>query len=140
MSKVHEDGHSVVDIREKLIAYPFTPGMIEAIKRFGELGVPQFILSDANSYFINALLDASGLRKYFPPHHIFTNPVRIHFNRMMTNDRSASCLFEASWTHPQCFPSLLPLLSSVIFTSSLFLHSLSLPPLPHIDRFTGCPA
>ncbi|KAJ3695064.1 hypothetical protein LUZ60_000441 [Juncus effusus] len=72
MSELHAKGKSIEDIEETLKRAPIDPNVITAIKAAYALGCDLRVLSDANQFFIEAILKHHGLREYFTE--INTNP------------------------------------------------------------------
>lgn len=72
MSELHSQGKTVDDITECLNRTPLHPNVISAIKSARALGCDLKILSDANQFFIEKILDHHGLLGCFSQ--IITNP------------------------------------------------------------------
>ncbi|XVF74438.1 hypothetical protein PTKIN_Ptkin13bG0110300 [Pterospermum kingtungense] len=72
MKSVHEQGKTITDIVEVLKRTPMHPRIVPAIKSAHALGCELRILSDANLFFIETILEHLGLRECFSE--ITTNP------------------------------------------------------------------
>jgi hypothetical protein len=70
------------------------------VRRWAAKGVPQFIVSDANSLFITEALRAHGMLQHFPPHHIYTNPAEYVPRVTDVTDVTAEARAEARAPHP----------------------------------------
>lgn len=75
MGELHSQGRTLRDVAEVLKAAPLDPHVVAAIKAACSLGCDLRILSDANQFFIETILDHHGLRGYFSE--INTNPSRV---------------------------------------------------------------
>ncbi|KAK2654054.1 hypothetical protein Ddye_013910 [Dipteronia dyeriana] len=65
MKELHSQGKTIEDIEEVLKRVPIHPRIIPAIKSAHALGCELRILSDANMFFIEAILNHLGLKDYF---------------------------------------------------------------------------
>ncbi|KAK3220165.1 hypothetical protein Dsin_014135 [Dipteronia sinensis] len=72
MKELHSQGKTIEDIEEVLKRVPIHPRIIPAIKSAHALGCELRILSDANMFFIETILNHHGLKDYFSE--INTNP------------------------------------------------------------------
>lgn len=72
MKELHEQGKTIEDIVEVLKRTPLHPRVVPAIKAAHALGCDLRIVSDANLFFIETILEHLGLREYFSE--INTNP------------------------------------------------------------------
>ncbi|KAK9281219.1 hypothetical protein L1049_004114 [Liquidambar formosana] len=72
MKELHSQGKTIQDIVEVLKRVPMHPRVIPAIKSANALGCDLKIVSDANLFFIETILEHHGLRNYFSE--IYTNP------------------------------------------------------------------
>lgn len=72
MKELHENGKTVDDIVGVLKRTPIHPRIVAAIKSAHALGCELRIVSDANVFFIETILEHLGLRDYFSE--INTNP------------------------------------------------------------------
>ncbi|KAK9281810.1 hypothetical protein L1049_004716 [Liquidambar formosana] len=72
MRELHSQGKTVEGIAEVLKRAPIHPRVIPAIKSAHSLGCDLKIVSDANLFFIETILEHHGLRDYFSE--INTNP------------------------------------------------------------------
>ncbi|KAK0597493.1 hypothetical protein LWI29_025860 [Acer saccharum] len=72
MKELHSQGKTIEDIEEVLKLVPIHPRIIPAIKSAHALGCELRILSDANMFFIETILNHLGLKDYFSE--INTNP------------------------------------------------------------------
>ncbi|KAL5824418.1 hypothetical protein ACOSQ3_020481 [Xanthoceras sorbifolium] len=72
MKELHSQGKTIEDIVEILKRVPIHPRIIPAIKSAHALGCELRILSDANMFFIETILNHLGLKDYFSE--INTNP------------------------------------------------------------------
>ncbi|KAM0933583.1 putative inorganic diphosphatase [Dioscorea sansibarensis] len=72
MEELHRQGWSVEDIAKVLRTAPLHPSTISAIKTAYALGCELRIVSDANRFFIETILEHNGLLNYFSE--INTNP------------------------------------------------------------------
>ncbi|XP_002527425.2 inorganic pyrophosphatase 2 [Ricinus communis] len=72
MKELHSQGKTIEDMVEVLKRIPIHPRVIPAIKSAHALGCELRIVSDANLFFIEAILKHLGLRDYFSE--INTNP------------------------------------------------------------------
>ncbi|KAG8055610.1 hypothetical protein GUJ93_ZPchr0001g30768 [Zizania palustris] len=75
MGVLHARGKTLDDVAGVLRAAPIDPHVVAAIKACYALGCDLRILSDANRFFIETILDHHGLRGYFSE--INTNPSRV---------------------------------------------------------------
>jgi phosphoethanolamine/phosphocholine phosphatase len=75
MGELHAQGKTLHDVAEVLRAAPIDPHVVAAIKAAYSLGCDLRVLSDANRFFIETILDHHGLRGYFSE--INTNPSRV---------------------------------------------------------------
>ncbi|XP_051225748.1 inorganic pyrophosphatase 2-like [Lolium perenne] len=75
MGELHARGKTLHDVAEVLKAAPIDPHVVSAIKAAYGLGCDLRVLSDANRFFIETILDHHGLRGYFSE--INTNPSRV---------------------------------------------------------------
>lgn len=72
MKELHEQGKTIEDIVEVLKRTPIHPRVVPAIKAVHALGCDLRIVSDANLFFIETILEHLGLRNCFSE--INTNP------------------------------------------------------------------
>ncbi|KAL3824433.1 hypothetical protein ACJIZ3_020462 [Penstemon smallii] len=72
MEELHAQGKTIEDIKEVLRRAPIHPRVIPAIKKAHALGCDLRILSDANLFFIETILDHLGIKDCFSE--INTNP------------------------------------------------------------------
>ncbi|XP_065869213.1 inorganic pyrophosphatase 2-like [Euphorbia lathyris] len=72
MEEIHSNGKTIEDIVEVLKRIPIHPRIVPAIKSVHALGCELRIVSDANMFFIEAILKHLGIREYFSE--INTNP------------------------------------------------------------------
>ncbi|KAI3868572.1 hypothetical protein MKX03_003792 [Papaver bracteatum] len=72
MLELHSNGKTIEDIANVLRRAPLDPNIISAIKSAHALGCELKILSDANMFFIETILEHHGLSGYFSE--INTNP------------------------------------------------------------------
>ncbi|KAH7547187.1 hypothetical protein FEM48_Zijuj01G0282700 [Ziziphus jujuba var. spinosa] len=72
MKEIHSEGKTIEDIVEVLKRIPIHPQVVPAIKAAHALGCELRIVSDANLFFIETILNHLGLRDYFSE--INTNP------------------------------------------------------------------
>ncbi|GJN19378.1 hypothetical protein PR202_gb06651 [Eleusine coracana subsp. coracana] len=72
MGELHSQGKTIEDIKATLRTAPLSPHVVAAIKSAYALGCELRILSDANAFFIETILDHHGLAGYFSG--IDTNP------------------------------------------------------------------
>lgn len=72
MKEIHSHGKTIEDIAEVLRRIPIHPQVISAIKAAHALGCELRIVSDANMFFIETILNHLGLKDYFSE--INTNP------------------------------------------------------------------
>lgn len=72
MKELHANGKTMEDIAEVLKRIPIHPQVISAIKAAHALGCELRIVSDANMFFIETILNHLGLKDYFSE--INTNP------------------------------------------------------------------
>ncbi|XP_011012806.1 PREDICTED: inorganic pyrophosphatase 2-like [Populus euphratica] len=72
MKEIHSHGKTIEDIAEVLRRIPIHPRVISAIKAAHALGCELRIVSDANMFFIETILNHLGLKDYFSE--INTNP------------------------------------------------------------------
>ncbi|XVF26957.1 hypothetical protein REPUB_Repub14bG0065100 [Reevesia pubescens] len=72
MKELHSQGKTIEDIVDVLKRTPIHPRIILAIKSAHALGCDLKIVSDANMFFIETILEHHGLREYFSE--INTNP------------------------------------------------------------------
>ncbi|KAL5579418.1 hypothetical protein UlMin_011860 [Ulmus minor] len=72
MKELHEHGKTMEEIVEVLKRTPIHPRVVPAIKAAHALGCELRIISDANTFFIETILEHLGLREYFSQ--INTNP------------------------------------------------------------------
>ncbi|XP_066325308.1 inorganic pyrophosphatase 2-like [Miscanthus floridulus] len=75
MGELHSEGKTAEDIRDSLRTAPLSPHVVAAIKTAYALGCELRILSDANAFFIDAILAHHGLAAYFSGTH--TNPAHV---------------------------------------------------------------
>lgn len=73
LANLHTAGVTPEALQQRLRNYPLNPGMAATIRAFAAAGVPQFILSDANTLLISAVLAIHGLKRFFPDAHVLTN-------------------------------------------------------------------
>ncbi|KAM0903600.1 hypothetical protein ACQ4PT_018559 [Festuca glaucescens] len=74
MGELHARGKTLHDVAEVLRAAPIDPHVV-AIKAAYGLGCDLRVLSDANRFFIETILDHHGLQGYFSE--VNTNPSRV---------------------------------------------------------------
>ncbi|KAK9689976.1 hypothetical protein RND81_09G095700 [Saponaria officinalis] len=72
MKEMHAEGVTIDQIREVLTRVPIHPRVVPAIKAAHALGCDLRVVSDANLFFIETILNHLGLRNYFSE--INTNP------------------------------------------------------------------
>ncbi|CAL1394742.1 unnamed protein product [Linum trigynum] len=72
MKEIHEQGKTIDDIVGALKRVPIHPRVVTAIEYVHALGCELRIVSDANLFFIETILEHLGLRNYFSE--INTNP------------------------------------------------------------------
>ncbi|XP_022723605.1 inorganic pyrophosphatase 2-like isoform X3 [Durio zibethinus] len=72
MKELHAQGKTIDDTAEVLKRAPIHPRIVPAIKSAHPLGCELRIVSDANMFFIETILEHLGLREYFSE--INTNP------------------------------------------------------------------
>ncbi|KAF6134421.1 hypothetical protein GIB67_012361 [Kingdonia uniflora] len=72
MKELHSQGRTIADIAECLKRAPLHPRIISAIKSAHALGCDLKIVSDANKFYIDTILEHHGLTDYFSE--IQTNP------------------------------------------------------------------
>uniref|UniRef100_A0A7N0V201 Uncharacterized protein n=1 Tax=Kalanchoe fedtschenkoi TaxID=63787 RepID=A0A7N0V201_KALFE len=72
MSELHAQGKTVEDIRKALTSVPIHPRVVPAIKTAHALGCDLKVVSDANLFFIDTVLEHLGIRECFSE--IYTNP------------------------------------------------------------------
>ncbi|ONI15620.1 hypothetical protein PRUPE_3G052000 [Prunus persica] len=72
MEELHSQGKTIEDIAEVLKRTPIHPRVVPAIKAAHALGCDLRIVSDANLFFIETILNHLGLEEYFSE--INTNP------------------------------------------------------------------
>jgi len=77
VGNLHKAGVTPEQLQERFRRFSLNPGMEAMIRAYAAAGIPQFILSDANTLFIAAVLAQFGLKRFFPDEHIFTNPTRV---------------------------------------------------------------
>ncbi|XWS18892.1 hypothetical protein CRYUN_Cryun32bG0083900 [Craigia yunnanensis] len=65
MKELHAQGKTIDDIAEVLKRAPIHPRIVPAIKSAHALGCELRIVSDANMFFIETILEHLGLREYF---------------------------------------------------------------------------
>ncbi|CAN8230072.1 unnamed protein product [Cochlearia groenlandica] len=75
MMELHSQGRSVIDIEACLKNMPIDSHIIEAIKSAKSLGCDLKIVSDANKFFIEKILEKHGLLDCFSE--IYTNPASV---------------------------------------------------------------
>ncbi|CAM0882454.1 unnamed protein product [Alopecurus aequalis] len=75
MGELHAQGKTLRDVADVLTDAPIDPHVVAAIKAAYSLGCELRVLSDANRFFIETILDHHGLRGYFSEIH--TNPSRV---------------------------------------------------------------
>ncbi|KAF0919626.1 hypothetical protein E2562_030740 [Oryza meyeriana var. granulata] len=75
MGELHARGRTLHDVADVLRAAPLDPRVVAAIRACHALGCDLRILSDANRFFIDAVLDHHGLRGYFSE--VTTNTSRV---------------------------------------------------------------
>ncbi|XP_066379613.1 inorganic pyrophosphatase 2-like [Miscanthus floridulus] len=75
MGELHSEGKTAEDIRGSLTTAPLSPHAVAAIKTAYALGCELRILSDANAFFIDAILAHHGLAAYFSG--TDTNPAHV---------------------------------------------------------------
>ncbi|XP_009117646.1 inorganic pyrophosphatase 2 [Brassica rapa] len=72
MKELHDHGKTIEEIKQVLRRIPIHPRVIPAIKSAHALGCELRIVSDANTFFIETIVEHLGIRKYFSE--INTNP------------------------------------------------------------------
>ncbi|MED6156163.1 hypothetical protein PIB30_012180 [Stylosanthes scabra] len=72
MLEMHAQGKTIEEIKEVLHRIPIHPRVIPAIKAAHALGCELRIVSDANMFFIETILEHLGIKEYFSE--INTNP------------------------------------------------------------------
>ncbi|KAF2556177.1 hypothetical protein F2Q68_00013594 [Brassica cretica] len=72
MKELHDHGKTIEEIKQVLRRIPIHPRVIPAIKSAHALGCELRIVSDANTLFIETVLEHLGIREYFSE--INTNP------------------------------------------------------------------
>lgn len=72
MKELHEQGKTIEDVVEVLKRIPIHPKIVPAIKEAHALGCDLRVVSDANLFFIETILNHLGLKDYFSE--INTNP------------------------------------------------------------------
>ncbi|KAE8696406.1 Inorganic pyrophosphatase 3 [Hibiscus syriacus] len=72
MEEVHAEGKTIGDIVEVLKRTPIHPRIVPAVKSAYALGCELRVVSDANVFFIETILEHLGMREYFSE--INTNP------------------------------------------------------------------
>ncbi|KAJ3312974.1 Isobutyryl-CoA dehydrogenase, mitochondrial [Blyttiomyces sp. JEL0837] len=88
LGQLHESGVQKEEIRRVLQTITFNPAMAEAFELIREYGGEIVIISDANTVYINEILEAKGLRQHVSM--IITNPGhwdehgRLHVKRRVT--------------------------------------------------------
>ncbi|KAF6153153.1 hypothetical protein GIB67_031056 [Kingdonia uniflora] len=65
MKELHSQGRTIADIAECLKRAPLHPRIISAIKSAHALGCDLKIVSDANKFYIDTILEHHGLTDYF---------------------------------------------------------------------------
>uniref|UniRef100_A0A0D9V1Q7 Uncharacterized protein n=1 Tax=Leersia perrieri TaxID=77586 RepID=A0A0D9V1Q7_9ORYZ len=75
MGELHARGTTLRDVADVLCTVPLDPHIVAAIKACHALGCDLRILSDANRFFIDAVLDHHGLGGYFSD--VTTNPSHV---------------------------------------------------------------
>ncbi|MBA0663729.1 hypothetical protein Goklo_003822, partial [Gossypium klotzschianum] len=65
MKELHAQGKTIDDIVEVLKRAPIHPRIVPAIKAAHALGCELRVVSDANMFFIETILEHLGLREYF---------------------------------------------------------------------------
>ncbi|XBI28923.1 hypothetical protein VPH35_053041 [Triticum aestivum] len=75
MGELHAQGRTLRDVADVLRAAPINPRVVSAIRAAYSLGCDLRVLSDANRFFIDIILDHHGLRGCFSE--INTNPSRV---------------------------------------------------------------
>ena len=75
MGELHSQGKSIEEIAGSMRTAPLSPHVVAAIETAHALGCELRILSDANAFFIDAVLAHHGLAGYFSE--ISTNPAHI---------------------------------------------------------------
>uniref|UniRef100_A0A0D9VDY4 Uncharacterized protein n=1 Tax=Leersia perrieri TaxID=77586 RepID=A0A0D9VDY4_9ORYZ len=72
MGELHEEGRTTEEVAASVRSAPLSPRVAAAVVAAHALGCDLRVLSDANSFFISAVLDHHGLAGYFSAVH--TNP------------------------------------------------------------------
>ncbi|KAH7299619.1 hypothetical protein KP509_24G021100 [Ceratopteris richardii] len=75
MGALHAEGKSIAEVGDALRSIPLQSDKIVAIKLAHAIGCELRIVSDANSFFIETILDKYGVTSLFS--HIHTNPASI---------------------------------------------------------------
>ncbi|KAL6568217.1 Inorganic pyrophosphatase 1 [Orobanche hederae] len=78
MRKLHAQGKSIEEIKEVLRRAPIHPRIVPAIKKAHALGCDLRIVSDANMFFIETIVDHLGIKNCFSE--INTNPSYVDEN------------------------------------------------------------
>ncbi|KAL6496986.1 hypothetical protein OROGR_028915 [Orobanche gracilis] len=78
MRELHAQGKSIEEIKEVLRRVPIHPRIVPAIKKAHALGCDLRIVSDANMFFIETIVDHLGIKNYFSE--INTNPSYVDEN------------------------------------------------------------
>ncbi|CAN8312407.1 unnamed protein product [Cochlearia groenlandica] len=72
MKEIHDNGKSIEEIKQVLKRVPIHPRVISSIKSAHALGCELRIVSDANTFFIETIVEHLGISEYFSE--INTNP------------------------------------------------------------------
>src|SRR5262245_37606605 len=72
--RCHELGITLDMIRGAMREFPLTAATVRLVEELRAAGSRLAIISDANTYYIREILDASGVSDHFPPASVFTNP------------------------------------------------------------------
>jgi len=90
---LHENGVGKEEINRCQATIPMFPEILELLSYLHRRGAVMYIVSDANSVFIDTILKARGLDEMFPPERIITNPAfwegdRLHVRRFHKHECS----------------------------------------------------
>ncbi|KAF9384220.1 hypothetical protein CPB97_005848 [Podila verticillata] len=95
LKEFHEQGGSPQLIEDALSRIPMDPAMIQSCQRLRTNGWTLAIVSDANSVYIEGILEHYGIRGLFS--HVVTNPAhwdregRLHIRRLVPRDAPHEC-------------------------------------------------
>ncbi|KAI8075053.1 phosphatase phospho-type [Gongronella butleri] len=104
-SELQDQGVTIEQMQQVLQKIPFTPAMLETLKALNSHDTHVVILSDANSFFIETILEAYGVRDLV--HHIITNPAHLddHTGRLRIERRRPQSAPPHQCPHP-CTPNI----------------------------------